>query len=267
MPTFVYASNVVYRYTAGKTLVNGFSFDGFAKTYDAHRYVGGPYVPVLASLATRLGAERVLEIGCGTGNSTAGFLDAYPCSLVGCDISAPMLRKAREKVPGVSLLRAEASALPVGSDSADMIFGVLMIQHVSDHDALVGECGRALRGGGGLAFVTAPYAFIHEHFLNAYFPSFAAIDAPRFRRETDVAACLERQGFGEVTLDYVESPAVPVDAAYLEKVRGKFISTIRLVPDAEFDEGIARLEADIAAYGGQLPEPIVWRAVVVSGIR
>ena len=49
-----------------------FDYDAIAEVYDAHRRGRGPFLPALVRLAEESEARRVLELGCGTGNSAGG---------------------------------------------------------------------------------------------------------------------------------------------------------------------------------------------------
>jgi SAM-dependent methyltransferase len=60
----------------------------------------------------RPGASRLLDLACGTGESLLPFL-RRGYEITGCDVSEAMLELAREKAPGVRLVRADITALPV----------------------------------------------------------------------------------------------------------------------------------------------------------
>lgn len=238
-------------------------FDRVASRYDAHRGPGGPHVPLLQALARECRAGRVLELGPGTGNSGLAFLEGYDGTLVGLDASFGMLQRNAAK--GLPMLRAngDGARLPFRDGVFEFIFGVLMLHHVRDLGALARECYR-VTGGGACAFVTAPRRFIDHYPLNDYFPSFAAIDRGRFQHEEEVAAALRDAGFGDVGVEYFAREPEPIDAGYVDKIRGRFISTYALIPDEEFEMGLARLDAEVAAKGA-LDEPMVWESVVISG--
>ena len=60
----------------------------------------------------RPGASRLLDLACGTGESLLPFL-RRGYEVTGCDLSEAMLERARAKAPGVRLVRADITALPV----------------------------------------------------------------------------------------------------------------------------------------------------------
>jgi ubiquinone/menaquinone biosynthesis C-methylase UbiE len=240
----------------------GFDYDNVAPQYDAHRKVGGPYIPELVKWATRAKARRVVELGAGTGQNTLAFAEAYPCELTCVERSAGMLAEARRKgVPG-KWLRGCATAIPIGDASAEFLFAVYVLQHLPNYRTALMESYRVLDSGCA-AFVTAPHAFIQNHPMNAYFPSFAAVDLARFPAEDKIMSSLGYAGFVECGITIVEAEAKPIDAAYVDRVANKFISTYALLPLGEFEEGLARLRSDVAKHGALAP--LAWQAAVVWG--
>ncbi len=236
-------------------------YDRIAPDYDTHRQGRGPYFGELLRLARAADAERVLELGAGTGNNTAPFLEDLPCRLVALDRSRGML--ARHAAKGIPATRVNASAvaLPFADGAFDFLFATYMLHHIGDLDALARECHRVLDGGTA-AFVTVSHDFIRRHPMNAWFPSFAAVDCARFQDIPAIEAALRRAGFAEVHATDVESPPRPIDADYVGRVADRFISTYDLLPPEEFAEGVARLRAEVAKHGA-LPNPIVREATVV----
>ena len=78
------------------------AFDAHARTYDKLVGANPGYHEHLRLSARRMGLKggglRLLDLGCGTGASTAALLDAYPGSQVtAVDASAEMLGQARRK--------------------------------------------------------------------------------------------------------------------------------------------------------------------------
>ena len=240
-----------------------FNYDIHAHQYDRHRSVGGPFIAPLARLARGAGARRVLELGPGTGNSTQGFLDAWPCDLVALEQSAGMISQARAKAIPSHWVHGDARELPFRDASFDMVFAVLVLQHIPEADAVIRECRRIV-GDGCVAFVTAPRDFIEHHPLRPYFPSFSRIDLDRFQSEGALLDLMTAEGFAETGQIAVNAEPQPINAGYLEKIAHKFISTFHLIPEVEFQRGLAALRAEIERKG-RLDEDMVWRSVIVWG--
>jgi len=242
-----------------------FNYNAIADVYDAHRRGRGPFLPVLVRLAQESKAARVLELGCGTGNSARAFLDAFPCALTGIDRAPRMLARTRAKDIPAHWVSADATRLPFAGGSFDFVFGVLMLHLNLDIAPVLAECYRVLRQG-RVAFVTAPQDFIRNHVLNSYFPSFAKIDLERFQSEEAVSEAMSKAGFGEIQSEITKRDPEPVDHAYVDKVANHFITTLRLIPEDEFAAGLEGLRADVAKKG-QLDEAMVWEAAVISAAK
>jgi len=239
-------------------------YDKIAPEYDKHRRLGGPYMPQLVELAREAGARDVLELGCGTGLCTVGFLDAHPCRLIAIDPSPGMLEKAREKgLSRVEWIRASATDIPLAAGLVQFVFGVFFIHHVTDLGGVARECARVI-GRGGAGFVTASTEFIKTHPMNRYFPSLARVDLARFRTGEEIEAALRGAGFGRTRVGNYKAPPQPIDEAYVRKVSAKFTSTYELIPPEEFESGLGRLKADVAGNGGRLDEPVEWEWTLVA---
>src|SRR6266702_2786609 len=103
--------------------------------------------------------QRVLEIGCGTGNLAVRVKRAHPgVELVGSDPDPLALARAQRKAPGLAGIRFErgyAQRLPYPDASFDRVLSALMLHHL-DHDtkvAAAAEVSRVLRPGGSLHLV------------------------------------------------------------------------------------------------------------------
>jgi len=88
---------------------------------------------------------RVVDVGCGTGRWTARL------PAIGVDISPAMLGVAAHK-PGLRgrLAVGDAAALPVASESADLVLCALTFGHIRDQAGALREFARVLRPGGTL---------------------------------------------------------------------------------------------------------------------
>jgi demethylmenaquinone methyltransferase/2-methoxy-6-polyprenyl-1,4-benzoquinol methylase len=101
-----------------------------------------------AAVAARPG-ERVLDVGAGTGASTAEFArdGAY---VVGVDFSLGMLAAGRRDRPELPLLAADALALPFVDRSFDAVTISFALRNLADPMAGLRELHRVTRPGGRL---------------------------------------------------------------------------------------------------------------------
>ncbi len=107
---------------------------------------------VLGSLPVdRLGRD-VLEIGSGSGDIALRLHVAHPgLAITATDIDPVMVETAARRLrpyPDVSVLGADATALPFADDSFDAVVSCLMLHHVVDWERAVAEIARVLRPGG-----------------------------------------------------------------------------------------------------------------------
>jgi SAM-dependent methyltransferase len=120
---------------------------------DLNPYEPGTQPDFYAAVAAELGAEVVLELGCGTG-IVACALSQRGYRVIGVEPSDAMLAVARERNDSVEWIDGDASIL--GMPNADL---AIMSGHVAQFfvdDAAwnhaLGALHRALRPGGRLAF-------------------------------------------------------------------------------------------------------------------
>jgi hypothetical protein len=50
-------------------------------------------------------------------------------------------------------------------------------------------------------------------------------------------------------------------AQVLDRVRGRYISTLHLIPDAEYRSGVERLERDLGGRRDPVPAELLWALV------
>jgi SAM-dependent methyltransferase len=101
--------------------------------------------------------ERCLDIGCGTGATTRALAArAVDGSVLGLDVSGPMLEIAREKarrdsVRNVEFVQADAQVHPFTAGSFDVALSRMGCMFFGDPEAAFTNIGRALCRGGRLA--------------------------------------------------------------------------------------------------------------------
>ncbi len=169
------------------------------------------------------GGESVFDVGCGCGQTSLQLAERVgpTGSVLGVDISAPLLGRARERdgAAGMANLRFEhddAQAHPFRAGAYDLGFSRFGVMFFADPPAAFANLLRALRPGGRLAFVCwqelacNPWMAVPVRALASVvpLPPPAAPDAPgpfAFADAARVSRILESAGFAEIALEPVET--------------------------------------------------------------
>jgi trans-aconitate 2-methyltransferase len=96
-------------------------------------------------------AARIVDLGCGPGNSTELLVERFPgADVVGTDNSEPMLASARERLPRC---RFELSDIAqwAPAEAPTLIYANASLQWVGEHERLLPRLFAALAPGGVLA--------------------------------------------------------------------------------------------------------------------
>jgi SAM-dependent methyltransferase len=125
----------------------------FAIRASAWARASGPDAVALAREAVaEVAPQRVLEVGCGRGESAAWIRANVTPEVVAVDQSERMVALARED--GVEAQVGDVQALPFADGSFDCVLAAWMLYHVPDLDRGLAEIARVLRAGGRLVAVT-----------------------------------------------------------------------------------------------------------------
>jgi len=132
---------------------------------------------------------RLLDVAVGTGlvARQAVALLGDPALVTGIDPSEGMLAEARRALPGVTLLRGRAEAIPLPDASADFLSMGYALRHVSDLDAAFAEYRRVLKPGGTVLLleIARPESrlahLIERVYMGAVIPALCRVAAPRHR--------------------------------------------------------------------------------------
>jgi ArsR family transcriptional regulator len=95
------------------------------------------------------------DLGCGTGQAAAA-LAPFVADVVAVDRSAEMLQAARKRLrefSNVDVRQGELEALPIDDEALDAATLLLVLHHLSDPAAALGEAARVLRRSGRLVIL------------------------------------------------------------------------------------------------------------------
>lgn len=121
-------------------------------------------------------SSRVLDVGCGAGRPAVDL--ASSCKeIVAIDNNADMLAEARvavEDIPNISILDADALALPFDDEEFDFIYGTYNLLgglSAEERQQAVNEMHRVAKTGSRVASLTWKNDEQTTRFLNRYYPS------------------------------------------------------------------------------------------------
>jgi SAM-dependent methyltransferase len=141
------------------TAWNGPEGEHWAETDRRGRGVNAAVHRYLFDAAAIGAGDAVLDIGCGTGETTRiAARRARTGTAVGVDLSAPMVRRAREAAADEGLTNVrfdegDAQVFPFPTDGFDVAISQFGIMFFADPVAAFANVRRALRPGGRLVFV------------------------------------------------------------------------------------------------------------------
>ena len=113
----------------------------------------------LVSRVELVNPVRIIDIGCGPGNSTAQLHARWPqAEIHGIDSSEEMIRKASAAYPDMKFLVHDITEDLSGFGAFDLVFSNAVIQWIPDHRLLLTRLFAMLKPGGVLA-VQVPNAW------------------------------------------------------------------------------------------------------------
>lgn len=125
-------------------------YDGWATTYDGEDNGCFPMRDVvLTPMLDRLRPGRALDAACGTGAVSQQLLDRGH-DVVGVDLSAGMLARARKAVPDARFVVGDITDLPLREGEVDHVVCSLALTHLSDLRPFFAEAARVMQPGGHL---------------------------------------------------------------------------------------------------------------------
>jgi glycosyltransferase involved in cell wall biosynthesis len=140
------------------------SADYDSRAYDTivvpQRYWQRKRFELVEAMADRPG--RRLDVGCGSSRIIQRHPDA-----VGLDLSLPKLRFLRRTNP--KLVRGTTYALPVASESMEVLVHSQVIEHIPYEPGLFREMNRVLKPGGTLVIGTPDYGRVQWRMIEAVY--------------------------------------------------------------------------------------------------
>src|SRR5213079_2665641 len=118
------------------------------------------------------GSETIVDVGCGNGHDLLPVAaGGHRGPLVGIDLSMGMV----SGIDGNAAMRvqADATAIPLGDDSADVVCAFHMLYHVFDIPGALREVRRVLRPDG--SFVCSTNSSVPNELTTVWSAAFSAV--------------------------------------------------------------------------------------------
>jgi len=121
-------------------------FGGERRGQSAERYLDGRIKSLILDLTAPRAGERLLDVGCGSGEHL-GLFRRKGCDVTGIDPSSFMLNQADQRLLGRAELRGgQAEDLPFSDNEFDIVTLINSLEFTSDPDRAVAEAIRVCRG-------------------------------------------------------------------------------------------------------------------------
>ena len=164
--------------------------------------------------------ETILDIGCGAGTTSIALARqvAPDGRVLGVDVSAPLLERARQHAPAglpVEFALGDASVFPFAPAGADLLFSRFGVMFFADPAGAFANMRKGLRGGARLLFACwqeprhNPWLILPLQAAYRHVPRLPEVGPEdpgpfAFASEARVRGILERAGFGAITLEPVD---------------------------------------------------------------
>ena len=214
----------------------------------------------------KVGPESdVLDVGCGTGRFTVKIARSSGARMFALDSSSGMLKKAmaRDGDRKIGWCLGDARLLPFGDSSFDCIYMTMVIHHIKSREAVLVAILRSLRSGARCVILTTSHSAIRAHTLRQ-FPGVVAIDLKRFPKIPALKTAMRKIGFKNVRSSVLKHDEGEISVkAYCNMVRRKYISTLSLLGEDEFEAGFRVFQERMRRlYGRKMRRVLTFNFVV-----
>lgn len=193
----------------------------------------------------------ILDIGCGTGTYTMPLAVLAQSKAIAVDSSIRMLRQMQGKlVPScdLALLQADGEQLPLRSNSVDLVFMSYVLHQVRDRRHILSEALRVLREGKNIAILTSSHKQLRLDMVHRYFPGVLSLNLGRFPSLPELRSLLGASGFRRIGLSQLSTVERTSLQALREKVEGKYLSALALLPEEQFQEGLRIFDSKLEQH-------------------
>jgi ubiquinone/menaquinone biosynthesis C-methylase UbiE len=239
------------------------NYDEIAAHYDEAFRDYAPDPHLIAFLAERPDLDptpiRVLDVGCGTGKQLAADRHRLPSlPLVGLDLFRGMLHQAQKRGVGIHWVQGDGARQPFPAATFDYATNQFSYHHAVDKVGVFAEVYRVLKRGGRLVLLTIDPWAVPEWYIYRYFPAAQTRDQVDFFSTAALRDHLHAVGFAAIRTELF-APAQQertLQEVYTFCRQRHRTSQFLIISDAEYQQGLARIQADRDHSGPDQPIPL-----------
>ena len=203
----------------------------------------------------------IVDLACGTGRFAPSLAERFDATVIGIDPSLKMLQRAQPKRASsgrVLLAGGYGEALPLRTQSVDLIFISMVFHHFEDPALVARECARVLRSGGSVCLRTITRDQISNYPYLEFFPGSRPLLERRLPTLAATCGAFESAAFRRRFAGIVVQQIAPDYATYADKLSSGADTVLASLEPGEFAAGLAAIRARHAAAGPSAPiiEPI-----------
>jgi len=239
-----------------KTRIPKTDYSQVAKYYDEVRSIPADILVSKIIEYGKIDAKcTVLDVGCGTGRFPLIISTVKKPIFCALEPSIEMLKQAvtKDKTKCILWVRGDGQRLPFQESLFDCVYMTAVIHHIENKEMALREIYRVLKRDGNCVIQTFSHSGIKKH-ITRDFPKVVAIDLKRIPSVPSLKKMMAITGFKEihhhiVTIDegYVSTNE------YLKRVRKKYMSTLTLLSEDDFQRGFKIFQQRVRRkYGNQI---------------
>jgi len=219
--------------------------------YDAARSLPDEAIAAAMVAARRHAApaQRVLDLGAGTGRFTAALADAFDAEVVAIEPSHGMRTEARSK--GIKVIAARAEALPLQDATIDVAWLSNVIHHFDDLARAASELRRTVNS---TVLIRGAFGDTDVPSLFRFFPASRAV-VQSFPTSQETIDAFQAAGFSSFYREPFEETIAANLAEMVPKMRLRADTALELIPDEAFERGLAELEGAARTETGPVTVP------------
>lgn len=251
--------------------VRRFDYDrsNISACYDQARALPSETISVWMRAIARLigprNVDTILDLGCGTGRFSWPLARWFRARVLAVDLSIKMLRGVKTALilpegAAVYPSQGQAECLSIQDGCVDLTFMSMSYHHFSDRSAAIAELARVVRDNGFVVVRT----ITKERIAGAripmfdFFPEARQLEFDRMPAGGDLGQDFGRGGFALHAAEVVDHVFAANYWEYYAKIKLRGISTLRLISDDAFAQGLRRFRDYCETKGdaGPVTEPI-----------